>query len=308
MQKTSLSLKEDYRYGGIDAMKHLLAIFVIIIHTWSNSRYGSEMLSTYSILVNLINGAVFGFFLISGYFSKPQINLKKFAQKKFKRLIIPFFIFSTIYAIAMTVLGHGKTLTEYLYSVVTLHGTAMQLYFLPYLFLIELIIIFFLNKRFGSKNFIYLLFLFLNILVLIFHTDNSTGSELKLIPFYISAYLLGILWRKISTAQKLLIILLYLIVGLLYDERLLDALLMINIFQIFINLSKYFPPTIPGSGGVYILHTPILNFLISIILLNIGIQNWYNLIFTVILTYLSCILITYLFIKFYPKYKWILLE
>jgi uncharacterized membrane protein len=64
----------------------------------------------------------------------------------------------------------------------------------------------------------------------------------------------------------------------------------------------------PGSGGVYLLHTPIINFAISIALLKVGFAQWPNAILTVVCTYLLCLALTLGFIRILPKWRWMLLE
>lgn len=78
-------------------------------------------------------------------------------------------------------------------------------------------------------------------------------------------------------------------------------------------VAQYLSPILPytrgpGSGGVYLLHTPIINFAISIALIKIGIVEWPNAIVAVVCTYIVCLALTIGFIKTLPSLRWMLLE
>lgn len=79
-------------------------------------------------------------------------------------------------------------------------------------------------------------------------------------------------------------------------------------FIILLTIFKNSNLNIFGAGGVYLLHTPYTNFIISIILFKIGVLGWLNLGLTVFLTYIFCIFMTYIFMKSAPKYRYLLLE
>lgn len=297
------------RYVGIDIFRHFLAIFVIIQHTWSTSRYTEAMYPDYLFLTDIVNGAVWGFFFISGFFARERNNIYLYAKDKFKRLIIPFVLFSIVYGI-LNIFIWDKGLENIVYSILTLHGTSMQLYFLPYLFIIDLLIVYLLSFLNG-RNFylIWLLFISLVIIVLFLPTLSSTGSEPKLLPFYSLAYTSGILCSKYK--NKLIPIIMIFgsfIIGGFLDQRFYDIALMLVMFFILLNLFKNSNLKTFGAGGVYLLHTPFTNFIISIVLLKLGILGWYNFGLTIVLTYLFCMFLTYILIRLASRYRYLLLE
>lgn len=301
--------KKITRHVGIDVFRHFLAIFVIIIHTWSGSRYSSDIHNDYSLLVDIVDGTVLGFFFVSGFFSKERDNLIDFTKDRFKRLIIPFLLFSVIYGI-LNIFVHGTTLIENLINILTLHGTSMQLYFLPYLFLTEIFFVSIFSKFKEHKKLLIVMFLTITILLtILLPTTNSTGPDYELLPYYAMGYLIGVLY---STYNKKIILLsvigISFIIGILLDGRFLDISFILSIFLILLNFFKNSNMKIFGAGGVYLLHTSYLNFAISIILLKLGFQNWYNIFLTILITYISCIILTYIFIKYFPKNKYLLLE
>ncbi|WP_319518095.1 acyltransferase family protein [uncultured Martelella sp.] len=294
--------------GGLDVLKHLLAIFVVIQHTWSATRYPSEMKLGYEHLTDIINGAVFGFFLISGFFFKaPKKNLT-FIQRKAQRLLIPFFLFSILYGIIFIV-AFGVSPEKLIFSTITLQGNSMQLYFLPYLFVVDITVGMLFSLRSSRPFAILLLALACCITItLLLPTASSTGANPKLFPYYGVAYLLGMAIARYPKAAGLIFFILFLVVGFLYDPRFLDAALMVFLFAVFLNAFKFLKLRIPGSGAVYILHTPFLNFSVSFLLMYFGINNWYNLIFTIISTYVLCIFLFLVFVYAFPKQRKLILE
>jgi len=118
---------------ALDLYKHILAVFVIILHMTS-SRYSDTFLHELSTIQNFVDGAVAGFFLIAGFFFREEITFKHLILKSFKRLMIPYFVFSIIYSVLLSLLGK-KDFSNGLIDTLLLHGGSMQLYFLPYLFI-----------------------------------------------------------------------------------------------------------------------------------------------------------------------------
>jgi fucose 4-O-acetylase-like acetyltransferase len=120
---------------GIDILRHFLTIFVILQHMTS-SRYSIDVNAEISSYEDFIDGAVAGFFIISGYYSKKQTDLLKFTRLLAIRLLVPFFIFSVTYTLILFALDKSS-LSDGLYKTITLHGAGMQLYFLPYLLVVS---------------------------------------------------------------------------------------------------------------------------------------------------------------------------
>ena len=66
---------------GIDILRHLFSFAVILQHMTSVSRYTVETNKKLASVIDLVDGAVIGFFFISGYlFKQPNnvlVNIKK---------------------------------------------------------------------------------------------------------------------------------------------------------------------------------------------------------------------------------------
>ena len=321
--KSMLKLNSEtksIRYGGIDLLKHLFALFVIFQHMTSESRYSDDLNFFIKEMVSYIDGAVMGFILISGFFFHPSKTIKSSIYKIFKRMMIPFFLFSILYTILMWVLGKGS-LSNGLWQTITLHGAGMQLYYLSYLFVISSVYImmsFLAEKMNISFRYIILAILVVcTIISLILPTASSTGSDYRLIPVYFLCFGVGIsfsMLRKKNLNRFYISIVSAIILGFIigfYDHRFYDlsfvSFLFLCAYKISINIEAMRRP-FQGSGGVYLLHTPIVNFAISSVLIMMGISEYFNLFFAWILTYIFCLIISLLFIRYLPSYKWILLE
>ncbi|MEJ5306926.1 MAG: acyltransferase family protein [candidate division WOR-3 bacterium] len=133
----------DKRENFVDIAKSLGIFLVVLGHTEINPNLKTFIYSFHMPL----------FFIVSGFLFKTESNFKEFFIKKFKRLIIPYFIFSFLtYLFWVFVTGrHGIGLVSeigYLKPIVgTLTGLShndylvhnISLWFLYVLFLIELL-------------------------------------------------------------------------------------------------------------------------------------------------------------------------
>lgn len=123
------------RIGTLDVLRHLFAVAVIFQHMPSKTRYSPELNRTIGELVSYVDGAVLGFFLISGLLSSSGSGNASFfasARRQAWRLLLPFTLFSLLYGVLLTALGKSS-LEDGLWRLLTLQGSGPQLYFLPYL-------------------------------------------------------------------------------------------------------------------------------------------------------------------------------
>ena len=309
------------RFLPVDLTKHLFAIGVILIHTRSESRYSDQLNSFIYDLSLLVSGAVAGFFLLSGYFLKPQrVTDLAAGWSKIKgnvpKLLFPYFFFSVLYGGLLVVLGK-ESLSTLLKNIAFLKGGAMQLYFLPYLFVISgvLILVTGLTKRPLLSA---LAMLFGAVVVSLFlSTPLSTGTGWKMFFFYGAAFALGTtlaffpkdkVWHFVGTSMA---------IGLLLwglgrmDYRYDDLLLAYGIAVVALVWSLFLPcpsKSLPGSGGIYLLHAPLLNVAVSTVLIKVGVIALPNFVLTVVLTYLVALVVTLLAIKLVPVTRRLLLE
>jgi hypothetical protein len=307
------------RFGGIDVMKHLLAMSVIFIHTRSG-LYSADTISFSDSVIEWIDGAVMGFFLISGFFfplrrlPSDARQFLKFGGARAARLLIPFLLFSVLYAIAMAILGK-MAFSEGLWLTVTLHGSSMQLYFLPLLFACEILMAlwFILTAEIAIGRGLHAIgLLALILLSLRFPTEFSTGSDPRLFGVYALAFGIGLVLKASAspTWPAIMIIGASAILSI-SDERFIDLLLVTALFwgaRTASRSSDALDRSFPGSGGIYLLHTTIINFAIVQLLAKLGVVQVTNLVATVILTYLVCLAATLIAIRAVPRLRFLLLE
>ncbi|RYZ75084.1 MAG: hypothetical protein EOP91_00050 [Lysobacteraceae bacterium] len=296
----------------IDLLRHMLAMAVIIQHMHSESRYSLATNLQIADVVYWIDGAVVGFFALSGYFFSNAKPLSEYLKGRVVRLLVPFLVFSLAYAVALAVLGKSD-LWPGLWKTVTLHGSGMQLYFLPYLLLVVGTYATYSKLAPSLASNVkadVLIALVLLGATLANGSDESTGAGIIMLPLYALAFLLGRLVKSWNSAGYRNYVLLALLYGVgMWDHRFMDMALAISLLLIAIGFERWAPDRrLAGSGGVYLLHTPIVNFAISTVLVHFGLVQIPNVILSVILTYALCLLLTLAFDHLLPRWKWLLLE
>lgn len=298
---------------GVDVLRHLFVVAVIFQHMPSHSRYSEAINGQIEHWVPLIDGAVAGFFLLSGYFFRAGINWQRLATRA-RRLLIPYLVFSFIYAVMLSILGKSNFQTGLL-GIVTGAGVGPQLYFLPYLFVISVgwgLIIDRIPERYhriATPAFLLVTFF----VYLALPTSSSTGPELRLVALYVLTFVWGFYRQKLAGPAVSYLVLGISIVAVItipWQARLWDLPLVLLLSEIAIRGSNLFRRSgrIPGSGGIYLLHTPILNYALATISLMIGIKDVANVGVTIALTYIVALAATLIAIRAMPRIRAYLLE
>ncbi|MGE5492585.1 MAG: hypothetical protein ACM31P_15015 [Actinomycetota bacterium] len=263
--------------------------------------------------MNWIDGAVFGFFLVSGFLFKKPRSIIDYGKKQAFKLLVPYFVYSMLYAVALAAIGKGALLDGVL-GMVTLRGAGMQLYFLPYLFLVTTSFALFFEVVDVNKNICPLLIAVGGLVVAYANpTPSPTGSDIRLLPFYLGAFALGLAWRLYYDKGKLAHFFVPASLALFAlgfsDQRFFDASGVLFLVSVVALLFDKFPSfRLPGSGGVYLLHTPLINFSISTILVWFSINQVSNIVASVLLTYAVCLVAVWVVRRFFREYSWIILE
>ncbi len=261
-----------------------------------------------------LGGAVMGFFMISGCLHKRPKVLTSFISQHAVRLLGPFFLFSIIYTLALSLL-HKISIQQGIIETFTLQGAGMQLYFLPF-FLLITVAYALASHGIPPRHALFfdsVLFVGLLVVTLIVRRPDPTGDDYHLLPLFASSLLFGRLSMHFKNTSRFWflsfgIIVVLVLVGL-YDARFYCLGFTATLVTLAQGLNTPLPRRrLPGSGGVYLLHTPILNYAISTVLQNLGIHQWSNIIASVFLTYAVALALTLLAIKSSPKLKWLLLE
>lgn len=297
------------RLGWIDALRHVLALAVIFQHMTAPNRYPADVNQWIASWVPAIDGAVAGFFWLSGYFSRNGITLAGW-RRQTVRLLVPYLLFGTLYGIAMVAL-HKTTPSDAVRSMATGTGNAPQLYFLPYLWLVSTLVGLVLAKR--GKLAAAVVIALLGIAYLVLPTPTSTGPETRLLALYALAYTLGAYRARFAGRGEVIAMVVVaglIVVGVPWRERYVDLALIALLVEGAIQLSRRVPidRRLPGSGGVYLLHTPILNYALSILLWKVGVVGIGNVLAALIATYLLALAITITAIRMFSTRRWLLLE
>jgi hypothetical protein len=296
----------------IDLLRHGFSLAVILQHMTSGSRYSPETNEILRTLVDWVDGAVLGFFLLSGFLYKSPLDAVAFLRRQAARLLAPFLLFSLLYAVALALLGK-ETLESGLWATLRMRGAGMQLYFLPFLFLVTTVYACLDAATTRWRNSLPAVLLPLLLLAtVLLPTPSSTGPQLQLLPYYLAAYVIGVQAQRMQNRAALatfLLLALAVACGGLVDARLYDLGGVMLLFGCTRYLWHWMPQKrLPGSGGVYLLHTPVTNFAISTLLVHLAVQQLPNALLTVALTYVTCLAATLLFIRLLPRYRWLLLE
>ena len=315
---------QQTHYGGVDLLRHFLALEVVVAHAVSSSRYSprcNELLHDFG----RYNGAVLGFFIVSGFFSKVLFipagqESKHFLAAQAKKLLLPFLVFSLLDAGVMALLGR-QSLAKGLFETLCLKGSSMQLYFLPLLFGITaaflLIRKFLLGaemmRQFGLPALVLALLLVANS----WPTNFVTGNDSRLFPLYLASYggglWLATAWRsrsqgffKAATASFALLFL-----WGFHDYRMALLSLTGCLFLLALKCSQSAPLNsrqFPGSGGVYLLHVPFVLYAFSEAMQAFGMRDLANVGSSVLLTYLACLAATLAFRTRFKSWAFLLLN
>lgn len=296
--------------AAVDLLRHYFAVGVIFIHMVSQARYSASTNFELAEFNDLIDGAVYGFFAISGVFFRPPLSFYTFFVRQFFRLMVPFLVFSLIYAVALWFLGKA-TLVAGLTATLTLHGAGMQLYFLPFLFFLTALfgtLTSFLQRNFTSLE-MCSIFLLLTFLALVFPVSSSTGGDYRQLFMYGAAFVFGMCVGRGSDLYIVYFVAFLSAVAAFFDSRFVDLIFVFFAVFMAVYLGKYFPRRrLWGSGAVYLLHTPVLNFAISDVFYRMGVLGWSNILASVFFTYFFCLISAFLMIRFFPRFRYLILE
>jgi len=96
MNKATVRTQTEVRYNWVDALKFLGIFAIYLGHFEKAAGFSFKFVFTYHVPL---------FFFISGFFaiSKKEITFLSFLKKKLNTLIIPYFVFSFISVLVITV-------------------------------------------------------------------------------------------------------------------------------------------------------------------------------------------------------------
>lgn len=316
-------MKDGHDFLGIDIFRHLLALCVIVQHM-PCVRYSAATNARLDHLAFFVQGAVLTFFLLSGFFFRLRIQssarstLLHYFERQCKRLLVPFVLISAVNA-AVMLARHRMTARAVAIDFARMNGVGLQMYFLPYLLVISfLVAVVHIGARRSQRREAVVLLAAAALLIAValhYQIPGVTGNYVRLFPLYLLMFILGRLLALNLALPGPALSRLFLALSILFfgglgmaDFRFWYVAVAIAGFEFFYWVSAFLPNgRAPGSGGVYLLHTP-ANFAVAGGLAKFGITQFPNAIATVAVTYILCLAVTLFYIKALPAYRYLLLE
>ena len=298
--------------AGIDLARHVLALAVIVQHMHSISRYSPQVNAVLDDVCHYVDGAVAGFFLISGFLFKMPVAARSYIGRRAVRLLVPFLLFSAIYAGVLGLLGKSGAGSA-AWAILSMHGVGPQLYFLPDLLLVSIAYLaarLALGRRVNPLWLDLCLLVSMVILSQLWKTSATTGPDPGLLSLYFSAFLAGRVLSEVGQLRAGAAALAGCVsLGVMGDGRYYSLALVLLWVVSCMQLSRYLPDRrLSGSGGIYLLHTPVINFAISTLLYRVGVAEGPNLIASIVATYGLCLMLTLGLLRSAPRWGWLLLE
>jgi len=184
--------------GSLNLLKCLLVFGVVLQHS-AFQRFSVPAQELVASLQHFFAFVVVGFFWAAGFLIRRETSWTGFITKRFWRLMVPFLVVSLVNGVAFRVIaaatgrdfGYAMSVPEFLRALVTLQGVGPQMYFLPYLFVLQ-VLAFPLGHWLSNAGYfaalsagLFLLWLFAG------EGCGPTGPALPNTLLYFSALLLG---------------------------------------------------------------------------------------------------------------------
>jgi surface polysaccharide O-acyltransferase-like enzyme len=145
----------DNRNYSLEILRIISCFFIVFDH--GNDADWAQKIGDLSLII---------FVLLSAYFLSPQKKYAPFFSKRVIRLLIPWIFWFFIYGLLHIMNGKSfLPVTGDIFSAV-LNGTRMHLWYLPFIFIINVVLVFYYNvveKSSILKKYNYILFILLSI-------------------------------------------------------------------------------------------------------------------------------------------------
>ena len=298
------------RIAEVDITRAVAIIGVVVLHSTFQSRFGDNAMAVVSALGRLFDWAVLAFFFASGLLHDQGLPFAALLKKKFVSLLAPFFAYNAFYNICFAgIAAGGLHINDFnpglrLLLTGLFKSPAFQLYFLPYLFCIS-IVVWTLNNL--ARRYRGPLDMGVILLVVAFYVVNgfprfSYGSEYAKLPLYLGAYLVGLvgrpLFEKPCRVPGMLWVILCAVLCLLVLFRLTMLSLLVppllfcaaanskclREFRPFARLGRH-------SGSIYVWHTPLMLPCCTLLLARLHVPALLNFSLSLGLTLGACILL-----------------
>jgi peptidoglycan/LPS O-acetylase OafA/YrhL len=299
------------RIPELDLLRGVAIFGVLVLHSSFEGRFAKETMAVQAIMARFFDWAVLAFFFSSGFLHDRSAPFAITLKKRIVSLLVPFFLYNMFYNLcffgiesmgwphAVVLEIDSKSLGAILFR-----SPAFQLYFLPYLFMIS-VGVSGLEKL--CRRFYKLGYFSIFVLILIFYLNQgypemSHGSDYNNLPMYLAMFLIGLasrpffeksfdkLWMILAAlcvVLSILVIFKFCVVSLLMPPLLLA---LAGGFPVIRRLKPLFCMG-EMSGSIYLWHTPLILPAISRLLTYCGIPSLLNLLGSLILTLIICMLL-----------------
>jgi hypothetical protein len=203
-QASTDSITQD---GSLNLFKCLLVFGVVLQHS-GFQRFSFPSQELVANLQHVFSFVVVGFFWAAGFLIKRERSWSCFFAKRLSRLMVPFLVVSLVNVAVFWVLvaitgrefGYAMSVKEVLRALGTLQGVGPQLYFLPYLFLLQ-VVAFPLDRWLPKQMYFVALSTGLLLVWLYLGADrNPMGPSVHNVVLYLSALFLGMACRPPAVA------------------------------------------------------------------------------------------------------------
>lgn len=271
-------MKPVNRVGHIDVVRGIAIIGVVFLHSSFESRFDEPTLVICAYLERLFDWVVLAFFFLSGLLQDDRQELGLFLKRRFKSLMIPFFACNLFYNLAFVILEvlTGRQFGGHEWGPALLllgwfHSPAFQLYFLPYLFGIA-VVVFLMSKVISHRGRLLLLLISLATTVTFYQNVgwpvSSHGAQTIKLPLYFAAFLMGVVGRPFMLGAPSFMLVLPLVIwvalALILQQQCMLSLLIPPLLYLGTNMvhelwnAKLLQRIGRSSAAIYLWHTPIL--------------------------------------------------
>jgi peptidoglycan/LPS O-acetylase OafA/YrhL len=299
------------RISELDLLRGVAIVGVLVLHSSFEGRFTKETMEVQAIMARLFDWAVLAFFFSSGFLHDRSAPFAITLKKRIVSLLVPFFLYNLFYNLCffgIEAVGwpHAVVIDMGLKSLgaILFQSPAFQLYFLPYLFMISIGVsgLEKLCRRFYQCGYFSIFVLILMFYLKQGYPKMSHGSDYINLPMYLAMFLIGLvsrpffekpfdkLWMILTALCVVLsirVIFQFCVVSLLVPPLLLalaGAIPVIRRLKLLLYIGEM-------SGSIYLWHTPLILPAISRLLTCCGIPSLLNLLGSLILSLIICMLL-----------------
>ncbi len=301
------------RIGELDVLKGVSILGVLVIHSSFDGRFNQETLFVQATLARLFDWSVLGFFFCSGCLHNPAATLAVTFKKRAVSLLVPLCLYNLIYNFIFVAMGTMGWVPKpaigsnfHLLYTAPFQSPAFQLYFLPYLFLVSMVVCGtdWLLNRFRRRGYVLILVVIFLFYLKQGYPGSSHGAEYLKLPVYFAAFVIGVICAPFIERQKfqswLILAALALIVFLLFALKkpvvsVFVPPLMVALIRSFSLLREMKGLFFLGgmSGSIYLWHTPLVLPVTTKLLAHLGMPSMLNFLISLVLTLGFCILLRF---------------